>query len=168
MTTTLTDIRYARETDALCLNRIHAASWRQAYTGIIPFRSLHAMIGLRDAGWWSRTVKSGAAILVCSFGGTIVGYATLGQNRTRSLPVDGELYELYLDPTFQGVGLGRRLFNAARDCLLRDGARGFAIWTLAENDRAVAFYTSLGGTDVAEGIETFGGKTVSKVAFLWT
>ena len=168
MTTTMTDIRYAEETDSLCLHRIHAASWRQAYTGIIPFRSLQAMIGRRDSCWWSRTIKSGAAILVCSFGGNIVGYATLGRNRTGSLPVDGELYELYLDPTFQGVGLGRRLFNAARKNLLSEGPRGFAVWTLADNDRAMAFYRSLGGRDVAEGDETFGGKSLSKVAFLWT
>ncbi|EAU43032.1 hypothetical protein FP2506_09321 [Fulvimarina pelagi HTCC2506] len=167
MTTTITDIRYAEEVDASCLDRVHSASWRHAYTGIIPYRSLNAMIARRDSAWWARTINAGARVLVCRFGGSIVGYATLGRNRTRALPVDGEVYELYLEPAFQGVGLGRRLFTAARERLARDGAKGLVVWTLAENDRALAFYRSLGGSDVAQGAEVFGEKTTGKIAFLW-
>lgn len=168
MTTTITDIRYAEEIDASCLDRVHSASWRHAYTGIIPFRSLESIVGRRDAAWWARTINAGARVLVCRFGGSIVGYATLGRNRTKSLPVDGEIYELYLEPAYQGVGLGRRLFTEARDWLTRDGANGCAVWTLADNERAMMFYQTLGGADVAQGSEVFGGKTVEKVAFLWT
>ncbi|MER0237640.1 GNAT family N-acetyltransferase [Fulvimarina sp. MAC8] len=168
MTTTITDIRCAEEIDAACLDRVHSASWHHTYTGIIPFRSLNAMIARRNSAWWARTINAGARVLVCRFGGSIVGYATLGRNRTEALPVEGEIYELYLEPNFQGVGLGRRLFAAARDRLTLDGAKGCAVWTLAENERAMMFYHSLGGADVAQGAEIFGGKTVGKVAFLWT
>ena len=34
----------------------------------------------------------------------------------RSLFYDGEIYELYLSPEFQGLGFGRRLFTAAPRC----------------------------------------------------
>ncbi|MEN3792568.1 N-acetyltransferase [Fulvimarina sp. MAC3] len=167
MTTTITDIRYAEEIDAACLQRVHSASWRHAYTGIIPFRSLNAMIARRDSLWWGRLINSGTRVLVCRFGGCIVGYATFGRNRTHALPANGEIYELYLDPNFQGVGLGRRLFAAARHQLASECGKGCAVWTLAENERAIMFYRALGGSDMAQGTEIFGGETIGKVAFLW-
>ena len=42
-----------------------------------------------------------------AFGETIAGYANYGRNRARSLYYDGEVYELYLRPEFQGLGFGR-------------------------------------------------------------
>ncbi|RFC63050.1 GNAT family N-acetyltransferase [Fulvimarina endophytica] len=167
MTTTVTDIRLADETDSAGLERVHAASWRQAYTGIIPFRELNAMISRRDTAWWARAIHAGAQVLVCSFGGTTVGYATFGPNRTAALAGQGEIYELYLDPVFQGVGLGRRLFGAARRRLSRDGLDSFLVWTLAENLRAVDFYGAMGGVRVATGTERFGARAVDKAAFRW-
>src|SRR5262245_63899036 len=39
----------------------------------------------------------------------------------RSLYYDGEIYELYLRPEFQGLGFGRKLFSAARRDLVQSG-----------------------------------------------
>jgi ribosomal protein S18 acetylase RimI-like enzyme len=63
---------------------------------------------------------------VLDVGGTMAGYATLGLNRARSLPQEGEIYELYLKPEFQGVGLGKRLFTEARQLLDSLGCKGVA------------------------------------------
>ncbi len=54
-------------------------------------------------------------------GGTVAGYATYGPNRARNLVQRGEVYEIYLRPEYQGVGLGTRLFLAARRELVRHG-----------------------------------------------
>ena len=167
MKTIAAEVRFAEDGDAGDLASVHEASWQGAYRGIIPHSSLSRMLQRRGPGWWQQAIKNRAAILVIEFGGEIAGYATLGRNRTKALMADGEIYELYLKPKFQGLGFGRRLFAAARDLLQTRGMHGLAIWALADNDNAMGFYSSLGGADVAEGEETFEAVTLRKVAFVW-
>ena len=106
-------------------------------------------------------------MLVVELGGEIAGYATLGRNRSRDLPQQGEIYELYLRPEYQGIGLGTRLFVAARAQLVSYGLKGLVVWALEDNGGALDFYTGSGGRDVAEGVEVFDSKALRKVAFVW-
>ena len=80
---------------------------------------------------------------------------------------DGEIYELYLRPEFQGLGFGRRLFTAARRDLAQSGLKSLIVWALSENDTAVEFYRALGGKAVARSSEKFGTRVLDKVAFGW-
>lgn len=161
------DIRQADPLDADGIACVHAVAWHNAYAGIIPHRALRDMIARRNAGWWARAIRRGTSVLVVDMGGQIVGYATYGLNRARSLPQDGEIYEIYLRPEYQGVGLGGRLFKAAQRQLARHGCDGFVVWALEENAQANGFYSHYGGKDIAEGQEVFDGKVVRKTAFVW-
>ena len=80
---------------------------------------------------------------------------------------DGEIYELYLRPEFQGLGFGRRLFTAARRDLAQSALKSLIVWALSENDNAVEFYRALGGKAVARSSEKFGTRVLDKVAFGW-
>ena len=102
------------------------------------------------------------------FGDKVAGYANYGRNRARSLHFEGEIYELYLRPEFQGLGFGRRLFTAARRDLMQSGLKSMVIWALSDNDPATEFYRALGGRMVARSSEKFGPKSLDKVAFAWT
>ena len=165
MKTLVAEVRPALVRDAVALARVHEVTWRHAYAGLIPHRALRAMIERRGAGWWARAIRNGATILVMEYGGEIVGYATLGRNRTRALSPDGEIYELYLAPRFQGLGFGRRLFESCRTLLRARGLSGVAVWSLSDNDNAMRFYRALGGCDVAVGSETFDDVTLGKTAY---
>ena len=66
-------------------------------------------------------MRKGSRIALLQFGDRVAGYANYGRNRARSLFYDGEIYELYLRPEFQGLGFGRRLFTAARRDLAQSG-----------------------------------------------
>ncbi|MEQ8480265.1 MAG: GNAT family N-acetyltransferase [Hoeflea sp.] len=168
MSKTLTiDIRHAEPQDAEAIADAHRAAWSYAYTGILPHKSLRQMLERRNVGWWRRAIRGATSILVLDVGGTIAGYATLGLNRARSLPQEGEIYELYLLPEYQGVGLGKRLFVEARHLLASLGCEGMAVWCLQDNHPAADFYRHQGGRDVAEGHETFDGRTLKKLAFVW-
>jgi ribosomal protein S18 acetylase RimI-like enzyme len=182
MTTLTIDIRRASQSDADGISAVHDAAWREAYAGIIPAKSLHAMVQRRGSAWWATALKRGVEILVieaASASGevSVVGYATMGSNRVSSLDFDYEIYELYLQPEYQGLGFGRRLFDAALKSLRSRGARrheragtkaSVIVWALVENDRAEPFYLSAGGVPVAAGSETFGDKKLEKRAYGWS
>ncbi|MET0596650.1 MAG: GNAT family N-acetyltransferase [Mesorhizobium sp.] len=167
MTTLTIDIRKAEPRDAEAIADVHREAWQGAYAGIIPHRALTSMLNRRGRDWWAHAIRRAASVLVVEVGGQIAGYATLGRNRARELPQQGEIYELYLRPECQGIGLGSRLFAAARDKLASHGLKGLVVWALEDNGTALAFYAGAGGRDVAEGVEVFDQKALRKVAFVW-
>jgi len=168
MSTLSIGVRRAEVGDAAAITAVHDGAWRQAYDGLIPARELGRMITRRGPGWWSRAIRRGTGILVLEAGGTIAGYATYGPNRARNLVQRGEVYEIYLRPEYQGVGLGTRLFLAARRELMRHGFDSMVVWALADNEGACRFYKNAGGRKVARGSERFGDTTLAKVAFAFT
>ncbi len=132
------------------------------------WRVLILAINRRGAEWWEGAIRKGSRISILAFGDTIAGYANYGRNRARSLAYDGEIYELYLRPEFQGLGFGRRLFAAARRDLTQSGIKSMVVWALSDNAPAVAFYRALGGRPVARSCEKFGDKTLDKIAYAWS
>lgn len=167
MTTLAFDIRPAEHRDAFAIAGIHASAWENAYSGIIPHKTLNGMIARRGESWWKQAVRSSNSVLLAEVGGKPAGYATLGRNRTRQLAQQGEIYELYLQPEYQGLGFGGYLFAAARARLHDFGMKGIVVWALEDNSRALGFYEALGGLDVAEGTEQFEGKHLRKIAYVW-
>ena len=167
MSTLVIDIRPARPSDAADIASVHDDAWRYAYRGIIPGRELERMVERRGAAWWQSAIERGSRVLVMTAGEEIAGYASFGKNRAGMLPVKGEIYELYIRPAYQGVGLGRKLFSACRNDMRSRGIDGFAVWALQDNDRACDFYRAVGGTAAARGSESFGAATLDKIAFVW-
>jgi ribosomal protein S18 acetylase RimI-like enzyme len=167
MNTLTIDIRKAEPRDAAAIADVHQQAWNGAYAGIIPHRALTSMINRRGSDWWANAIRRSATVLVVEIGGKIAGYTTLGKNRARELRQQGEIYELYLRPEYQGIGLGSRLFAAARERLAHNGLKGMVVWALEDNQNALAFYAGAGGRDIAEGVEVFEQKALKKVAFVW-
>ena len=159
--------RTARFPDASALKRVHAESWRHAYRGIIPHDQLQKMIDRRSANWWRRTIQSGDSVLVLEAIGKLAGYATVGRSRCKSTQ-QGEIYELYLEPTFQGLGFGELLFEACRARLDERRLNGLIVWALAENADAIEFYKRRGGRPSARCYDNVGGKRLEKIALTWS
>jgi ribosomal protein S18 acetylase RimI-like enzyme len=168
MSTVLIEIRRAKPTDARSVAETHDMAWRTAYQGIIPGQELERLINRRGADWWDGAIRKGSRISILVFGETVAGYVNYGRNRARSLFYEGEIYELYLRPEFQGLGFGRRLFTAARRDLCQAGQKTTVVWALADNEPALEFYRALGGKPVARSSEKFGDKILEKVAFAWS
>ena len=152
--------------DAAVLGEVFAESWRLAYRGVIPHLHLESMIQRRGPEWWQNAMRSGENILVLEVCDKIAGYATWGASRTRGVH-QGEIYELYLRPDYQGLGFGEHLFEAARHTLEMRGHAGLIVWALADNQGAIDFYWRRGGKPVAERVEEIGGAKLKKLAFEW-
>jgi ribosomal protein S18 acetylase RimI-like enzyme len=167
MSTTLIEIRRAKVEDAAAVADAHDEAWRSTYRGIIPGPELEKLVQRRGAVWWDGAIRKGSRVSILVFGDEVAGYANYGRNRARSLTYDGEIYELYLRPEYQGVGFGRRLFTSSRRDLAQSGMKSVVLWALSDNEPAVEFYRALGGQPVARSSERFGDKTLDKIAFAW-
>lgn len=146
---------------------VHRGAWMQAYAGLIPHKALVAMLERRGEDWWRRASRGSATLLVLDVAGKIAGYATIGLNRAQALKQEGEIYEIYLLPEFQGTGLGSYMFRQARSVLSGLGFRGLVAWCLEDSANACTFFRATGGMDIAEGMEDFGGTSLKKLGFVW-
>lgn len=162
------ETRRAAPLDANQIFDVYKTSWLNAYAGILPHKALSRMISRRDAKWWANAINKTAVILVMEFGDQVVGYATIGPNRVSSFTAEGEVYELYIKPEYQGLGLGSKLFNNARMELNRRGYKGFVVWVLSDNNQGARFYHGAGGTAIATGTEAFDDVVLEKTAFYWS
>ena len=167
MKTLSIDVRRAESQDARAIAEAHRLSWQHTYAGIIPHRPLGQMLERRGEDWWRKATRGPATLLVVDVAGIIAGYATLGLNRARALPQEGEIYEIYMRPEYQGIGLGHSLFGEARRLLKSLGCKGMVAWCLEDSESADRFFRSNEGVDIAEGTESFGDTALKKVGFVW-
>lgn len=140
-------IRPAVREDAPDLARVHVASWRAAYRGIMPDAVLDELSEEAFEARWRQSVEQAQrSTLVGEVGGQVIGFASTGPSRDAdAVPLHtGELYGLYLDPRVWGQGMGRALCNAALQKLLVDEFVEATLWVLEANVRARSFYEQLG------------------------
>lgn len=162
----LLSVRLARNSDATSLSRVFDLAWREAYRGILPGAVLERMISRRGPAWWSHMIKRGRPLAVLDDGEHLAGYISYGPARQTGLSIKGEIDELYLAPEYQGCGLGRRLMKAACNDLNAHMLSPVGVWSLADNERACAFYEKHGGHPVRSVKDMFEGKSLIKVLYV--
>jgi ribosomal protein S18 acetylase RimI-like enzyme len=159
-------VRRGKLADAKSLAGVFRDSWELAYRGIIPHLHLETMIRRRCPEWWRAMIRSGDMLFVLEVAGKVAGYATCGVARARGAE-QGEIYEIYLSPKYQGLGFGEHLFEACRHALDMRRLNGLVVWALADNDAAIAFYWRRGGRPIAKRVDRVGGAKLPKLVFAW-
>ncbi|MGF1477557.1 MAG: GNAT family N-acetyltransferase, partial [Geminicoccaceae bacterium] len=144
-------IREAIVEDAASIARVHIASWREAYTGIMPVVVLEGFDLAKRTRRWQHILaedEPDKKTLVLEVGGDVVGFAGAGPQREAGLMragYFGEFFALYLLQSFHGQGLGRLMMDAMAVHLSTRGFAAAAVWVLEDNHRARGFYEALGG-----------------------
>ncbi|MGI9514390.1 MAG: GNAT family N-acetyltransferase [Anderseniella sp.] len=144
--------------DADALARVHAASWKATYRGILPDAYLDSEVDGERARYW-RTAMAAAKYpivkLACE-AGSVVGLIALHHDP------DDETYDftvehLHLSPDSRGRGLGRALMKEAAAAAQAGGAHSICLWVFEDNTAAIGFYERLGGITDAYGTDKFAG-----------
>ncbi|MFG1817151.1 GNAT family N-acetyltransferase [Kribbella sp. NPDC049174] len=145
------EVRAARPGDLHGAAAARIASWRAAFTSLVPQDFLDAMDPDAIAASWSDSIAAGRSRLyVASIGEQIAGYAGVGPERDPEAPAHtGELYALYVHPDHWGTGAGRALADAAVADLGDAGCTAVWLWVLEANSRARRFYARYGFTETA-------------------
>jgi ribosomal protein S18 acetylase RimI-like enzyme len=87
---------------------------------------------------------TGFHALVIEQGGQIVGFAHFSfTNSTWSANNDCYLEDLFVDPAFRGMGLGRELINSVKEIAKTQGSRRLYWFTHKDNQTAQRLYDSL-------------------------
>jgi GNAT superfamily N-acetyltransferase len=162
-------VRSARPQDAPHIARVYIESWHDTYPGVIPSALLRAMTPRGQTARWNAAIRaqSREAVLVAEndkYG--VVGMASLGPARDRGLGFDGEVYTLYVDPSFYNRGVGKGLLTAGFQLLRQRGYSSCVIWAHAKNN-ARFFYEAMGGRLIAERNGKLMGEPTPEVAFGW-
>jgi ribosomal protein S18 acetylase RimI-like enzyme len=162
-------VRKARQDDAQTIARIYIESWHDTYAAILPTALLCAMTTRGQSARWRSAIlaKGSEAVLVadCPTHG-VIGMASFGPSRDRTLGFDGEIYTLYVDPMFFGCGTGRALLSGCFEVMRARTYASCIIWAHSKNP-ARFFYEKMGGRLTAERTARMMGDAVPEAAFGW-
>jgi ribosomal protein S18 acetylase RimI-like enzyme len=163
-------IRQARLADARAIGRLEVETWRSTYAGMLPDRMLLGMSEQRQTASWAGFLRHRPGdVYVAEEGAAaprILGFGNCGPQRVPAFGFAGEVYELYVAPDAQGLGLGRQLLLALFARLIHCGHRSALIWVVRANP-ARFFYERLGGKLVLHRAIPLGGEQVEALGFGW-
>ena len=136
-------VRRAAAADVERLAEVHIRCWRETYRGMLSEAFLAGADPASRVALWRHLLDrpDPAEAWVACDGGTVVGFAGIrqgpgpGSPEGHPTPASGdlELWGLYLLASHQGLGLGRRLLEAAL------GSAAASLWVAADNERAISF-----------------------------
>lgn len=166
-------VRPAEPRDAPAIARIHIGTWQVAYRGQLPDAFLDGLAAELDrrTQMWKTFIAEAASRnwtqLVAEEGSRVTGFVTFGPSSDDPLdPKVGEVYAIYVDPTYWDRGDGRALFAAAVRGLTDAGFREATLWVLDTNARARRFYEIAGwATDGRTKTEVRGDVALREVRY---
>jgi GNAT superfamily N-acetyltransferase len=146
-------IRAARPTDVDAIARVHVASWRANYRGLISDDLIDARtFEVRKLEWSKHLEQSGPVTLVACDESGVQGFANALVLTKPTGGFTSFLQTLYLAPEITHQGCGRALLRAIAADLVGLGAKNMALRTLRTSP-ARGFYEHLGARLIPEGID---------------
>jgi GNAT superfamily N-acetyltransferase len=146
-------IRPAQPEDVERIAALHVTAWLETYRGLVAESVIASRdLATRRAQWGARldAPPPDSALFVAEEpDGAIVAFGACGRQRDPALPYAGEFHALYVLRRAQRAGIGRGLMRTMATALLGCGLGAASLWVLRGNLAARAFYTELGGVQVA-------------------
>lgn len=142
-------VRRAGPADARGIAEVVVAGWQTAYRGILPDEFLDSLrVEAREAAWremLARDVDGDAPAWVAEREGRVVGFVSSGPPRDEDVALPAaEIYAIYVLPQSWRQTLGRTLMDTAVAHWQAGGATTLTLWVFEANERARAFYDTMG------------------------
>ncbi len=122
-----------------------------ATDGVRPDLASEALSQYSREKFEQRLQDPGRTFVLATLGVGLLGFAEV-LSESLSSPIAGiqgaELIRLYVQPRWQGTGIGRKLINQAEATGRQAGAGGLWLTVWENNTRALGFYDKLGYSDV--------------------
>ncbi|WP_439875815.1 GNAT family N-acetyltransferase [Bacillus mycoides] len=161
-------IRLATKEDIGEIAKVHVNSWKTTYKEIFSNEILdNITYEQREKLWKSIFQKEDGhqyRFVAETLNGKIIGFIDGGVERTGTYNCDGELYAIYILQEYQGMKIGKRLFQALLSNCKKDNMRSLLVWVVANNP-SKKFYEKYN----PEKIDTkfLEGLNVEEIAYAW-
>ena len=149
--------------------RVHVASWREAYAGIVPDPVLANLDETdRAASWRSYLELPDFFTVLAEAGGAPVGFIHTGPLSEPLVEgANGHIYTLYILNRHHRRGIGRRFLGMSARHLLGQGGRALSVCVLTKSEGARAFYEAMGAHFVRPSTVIWDGHTIDESIYLF-
>jgi ribosomal protein S18 acetylase RimI-like enzyme len=146
-------VREAKPQDSSDIARIHVASWRAAYKGIVKDSILKELdVTAREKTWGQILAQTEFPCYLAASENYVFGFAHISRSRDsdRNPSEVGEITSIYVDPDKYRQGNGKLLMNHAMQFFIESGFSQVDLWVLDGNHLARRFYEHLGFVEEGE------------------
>lgn len=163
-------IRTATNNDINAIASVHLEGWQSTYKNIINQPYLDNLSYATYHTKWhdilSAPKPKTVYLVAVNKDNAVIGFIAAGPTHT-DLGYDAEIYALYLLPSYQGQGIGKRLLLQSAQQLQHHGLQSLYVCVL-ENNPAKNFYEKLGGQklDLQEQVQ-FNEQVLTEIFYGW-
>ncbi|MGE7688820.1 N-acetyltransferase family protein [Lysinibacillus sp. NPDC097214] len=161
-------IRKANIRDAQSIGKVHVDSWQTTYQGILPDDFLNRLSYEQRTELWKKNISDATNYVLVAENeqGEIIGFATGGTRKTKSVPNSTDLTSIYLLEEYHGKGIGKQLLKEIFTYFKQKGYEKVFVEVLAEN-KTRYFYEYYGAQYVNNIEIKIGGKIVEELIYVW-
>ena len=141
------DIRLSETSDSLRIAEIQIATWRSAYSGIVPEQFLSSMsVAAHERSWRGHIGHPHSPLFVATRAAECIGFCHVTPARDPDLDGCAEVVAIYVAPQWQRQGAGGLLVSSALEFAASSRYESLTLWVLALNSAGRSFYEQAGFT----------------------
>ncbi|KAF7721463.1 hypothetical protein EC973_004665 [Apophysomyces ossiformis] len=160
--------------DARLLGKIHAASWKFAYKGILPDIYLENEIDNDRAAHWelkmSKLQQEKRMAMIAEIKEPNGEHVTIGfvcAEWPKDSPWGALLDNLHVLPEYQGLGVGKLMMQAVIQWAKQQGVSQLYLYVLKDNNKAIRIYERYGWQFSGQEIHNLGGKDLNCLRYFY-
>ena len=163
-------IRKASHEDIERIAFINAESWKTTYQGIVTQLFLDTLTTEQQLPRAKRLLESPEISCIVAYdkhSGLVAGFACFGKNREPNVDADCELQAIYLLQEYQGLGIGKTLFQFGFKELIEKFNKKMMVSVFEANKIARDFYERQGGKLIGSDHVDLAGVRYPTSTYIW-